>query len=260
MTKEILAMHRFHIEPSSAPSLQIGAEVALPENTSHQIRNVLRLHSGEKITIFTGDEREWTAQLEVIERDAPLAKVRLLEVKNPKVEIKTRITMVMALTRPQRYELALAKCTELGASEFLPVTTDRVLKSDSTISENRMARWKRIVKEAAELSGRVRLPSISSPAPMNSVLARLSHDGTNSIVLWEGAHEPILVDLLMTLGNESHPPDKLSLVFGPVGGFTPEEVKRATEAGARIASLGRRILRTETAAIAAMSITAQILR
>lgn len=253
-------MHRFHIEPSSESSLKVGDEVSLPKNTSHQIHNVLRLQPGEKITVFTGDEREWTAQLEAIERDSPLVKVRLLGVRKPEVEIKTHITMVMALTRPQRYELALAKCTELGATTFLPMLSDRVLKSDSTISENRMARWNRIVKEAAELSGRVRVPSIADPAPMNSTLAQLSDDGTTSIVLWEDAHEPMLLDLLTTLSNEPQPPDRLALVFGPVGGFTPTEVQRATEAGALIASLGNRILRTETAAIAAMSITAQMLR
>ena len=190
-------MHRFHVEPSFAPSLQIGGEVSLPENTSHQIRNVLRLHAGEKIAIFTGDGHEWTAQLEAIERDSPSVTVRLLEVSEPNVEMKTQVAMVMALTRPQRYELALAKCTELGASEFLPIITDHVLKSDSKISSNRMARWNRIVKEAAELSGRVRVPQIADPQPMSSGLSRLRDEGATPILLWEGAREPMLADLLV---------------------------------------------------------------
>lgn len=241
-------------------SLHVGGEVSLPENTSHQIRNVLRLHAREKIAIFTGDGHEWTAQLEAIERDSPSVIVRLLEVSEPNVEMKTHVAMVMALTRPQRYELALAKCTELGASEFLPIITDRVLKSDSKIGENRMARWDRIVKEAAELSGRVRVPQIADPQPMNSAFERLRDEGAISILLWEGAREPMLADLLATIRNGSLPPAKLALVLGPVGGFSPEEAHSATEISARMASLGRRILRTETAAIAAMSITAQILR
>lgn len=253
-------MHRFHIEPSPTTSLQVGGEVSLPENTSHQIRNVLRLHAGEKIAIFTGDGREWTGQLEAIERDSPSVTVRLLEVIEPNVEMKTQVAMVMALTRPQRYELALAKCTELGASEFLPIITDHVLKSDSTISANRMARWNRIVKEAAELSGRVHVPQITDPVSMSSVLARFRDEGATPILLWEGACEPMLADLFASLCDESHSPVKLALFFGPVGGFSPEEAQRAMETGAVIASLGRRILRTETAAIAAMSITAQMLR
>ena len=253
-------MHRFHIEPSSTTSLQVGHEVSLPENTSHQIRNVLRLHAGEKIVIFPGDGREWTAELEVIERALPSVIVRLFGVTEPKVEMKTQVAMVMALTRPQRYELALAKCTELGASHFLPIVTDRVLKSDSKISKSRMARWNRIVKEAAELSGRVRVPQIADPAPINSVLTRLSNDGTTSILLWEDAREPMLADFLMTLRNRPQPPVKLALFSGPVGGFAPDEAQRTTETGAVIASLGHRILRTETAAIAAMSITVQMLR
>lgn len=253
-------MHRFHIDPSPTTLLQVGGEVSLHQNASRQIRNVLRLHSGEKIAIFTGDGREWTVQLETIERDSPSVTVRLLEVSEPNVEMKSHVAMAMALTRPQRYELALAKCTELGASVFLPIITDRVLKSDATIGKNRMARWGRIVKEAAELSGRVRVPQIADPQPINSVLDRLRDEGATSVLLWEGAGEPMLADLLATLRAEGQPPVKLALVFGPVGGFSPEEVQRVTETGAVIASLGRRILRTETAAIAAMSITAQMLR
>ena len=241
-------------------SLHVGSEVSLAENTSHQIRNVLRLHAREKIAIFTGDGHEWTAQLEAIERDSPSVTVRLLEVSEPNVEMKTQVAMVMGLTRPQRYELALAKCTELGASEFLPIITDRVLKSDSKIGENRMARWDRIVKEAAELSERVRVPQIADPQPMSSAFERLRDEGATLILLWESAREPMLADLLETIRNGSLPPAKLALVLGPVGGFTPEEAHSTTEIGARMASLGRRILRTETAAIAAMSITAQILR
>lgn len=253
-------MHRFHIESSSVPTLRVGGEVSLPENTSHQIRNVLRLRAGEKIAMFTGDGREWTAQLEAIERDSPSVTVRLLEVTEPNVEMKTKVAMVMALTRPQRYELALAKCTELGASAFLPIITDHVLKSDSSISANRMARWNRIVKEAAELSGRVRVPQITDPAPMNSVLTRFRDEGATPILLWEDAREPMLADLLATVRTGSSPAAKVALVFGPVGGFSPEEARRAMDTDAVIASLGRRILRTETAAIAAMSITAQMLR
>ena len=252
-------MHRFHIEPSSATSLHIGGKVSLPENTSHQIRNVLRLHPGGKFAIFTGDGREWAAELETVGRGPLSVTVRLTDVAEPNVEMKTRVAMVMALTRPQRYELALAKCTELGASEFIPVITNRVLKSDSTIGNNRMARWNRIVKEAAELSGRVCIPQIVDPQPMNSALQRLSDDGATSILLWEGAHEPMLADLLATLRNSSQPPAKIALTLGPVGGFEPEEASRATETGTRVASLGNRILRTETASIAAMAITAQIL-
>ena len=256
-------MHRFHIDPLTVPSMEIGNRIALPEDTCHQIRNVLRLNTSEKIALFTGDGHEWIAELTLTkgaDRSTPSLNARLLEVGKPNIEMKTNVAMAMALTRSQRYELALAKCTELGAHEFIPILTNRVLKADSTISRNRMARWKRIVKEAAELSGRIRVPPIADPAPMNSMLAQLSDDGTNSIILWESAHETMLVDRLTTLRSRPQPPAKLALVFGPVGGFPPEEVQRATETGADIASLGKRILRTETAAIAAMSITAQILR
>ena len=252
-------MHRFFVDSSLSPKLEVGARIDLPEDVSHQIRNVVRLRVGENFNIFCGDGREWTANLTQA-ADRRHVTAELLTVTDPDVEMSTKVTMVMALTRTQRFEVALAKCTELGASEFRPITTERVLKSDATIGTNRMVRWRRIVVEAAELSGRVRLPAITEAAPMSTVLTELSSQNTAIIFLWEGASEPMLSDLLTDLRNDDQTPDNLAMVLGPVGGFSEDEARRAAEQGAQLTSLGARILRTETAAIAAMSVVAQILR
>ena len=255
-------MHRFHIAPSTAPKFSIGELIALPGNVSHQLRNVLRLRPGEKITLFQGDGREWQAEInspDAQERGKSPVVVRLLDVHVPNIEMQTSVSMVMALTRPQRYELAMAKCTELGAAEFIPVITDRVLKSDATIGHNRKQRWNRIVAEAAELSGRIHVPRIADTRELANVIPQLVSEGANIILLWEGADEPMLSDLLVTLRDDSQGKNNVALVLGPVGGFARDEATRAVELGAMPASLGSRILRTETAAIAAMAIAAQTL-
>ena len=252
-------MHRFYVGSNLPAGSAIGARIDLPKDISHQIRNVLRLRVGESIQIFCGDGREWTANL-MPEIDRGQVSAELSAVTEPDVEMSTRVTMVMALNRPQRYELALAKCTELGAFKFRPIITERVLKSDASINANRMDRWRRIVTEAAELSGRVRLPMITEAAPMSTVLTEISAQNAPTIFLWEGANGPMMSDLLSDMRNGGQSPDDLALVLGPVGGFSENEVRRAVEQGAMLASLGPRILRTETAAIAAMSVVAQFLR
>ena len=123
-----------------------------------------------------------------------------------------------------------------------------------------MVRWRRIVTEAAELSGRVRLPAITNAAPLSTVLTDFSTQNAPIIFLWEGASGPMMSDILTELRNDDQPPNNLALVLGPVGGFSENEAMRAIEKGAMLASLGPRILRTETAAIAAMSVVAQFLR
>lgn len=252
-------MHRFYIDKSLAPNLEVGDRLDLPTHIFHQIVNVLRLRKEEQIALFTGDGLEWIAELITTSHRGD-SIVRLVDVTEPNVEMETEISMLMALTRPQRYELALAKCTELGASEFRPIITERVLKSEATISANRIQRWQRIVCEAAELSGRVRVPNIEEPSRLKDVIPDASNHGASVILLWEDATEPMFADLLYSLRDMPNRPRKVSLVLGPVGGFSESEAQEAIDLGATVASLGPRILRTETAAIAAMSLSAQILR
>ena len=251
-------MHRFYTDPSLTPKLEVDACIDLPKHLSHQIINVLRLRASEQINLFAGDGLEWTAEL-ITAPNSRDATVVLLDVTEPDVEMKIEISMLMALTRPQRYELALAKCTELGASGFRPIITDRVLKSETTIGANRVRRWNRIVCEAAELSGRVRVPNIADPTRLKDAIAEASHDGASVILLWEGTTEPMFAQVLDSLRSSPDPPTKVALILGPVGGFSEDEAKDAIGLGAQVASLGPRILRTETAAIATMSLVAQIL-
>ena len=255
-------MHRFYLESTAAESLQADAAIRLPENVSHQIRNVLRLRADDRIVLFNGDGREWTA---VLDRDGTRTdrssqlSARLVECRTPDVEMRTHVTMAMALTRPQRYELALAKCTELGAHRFVPIVSERVLKADSAIGANRRERWRRITVEAAELSGRVKVPEISEPMPLVDVVDLRSAEQIKVIFLWERTNEPMLADLLDAMRSEEHVPHDVIVVLGPVGGFSEDEAQMVLERGAIHAGLGARVLRTETASIAAMTLAAQIL-
>ena len=251
-------MHRFYIETTHGDRFEVGRQIELPPDTSHQIRNVLRLKHRDHLTLFNGDGKEWNAEL-MRQTTQRTVSVKLIDVAEPDVEMHSRIVMVMALTRPQRYEIALAKCAELGAAAFKPIISERVLKSETQIPENRMKRWKRIVQEASELSGRVKIPAIAEPASFSQTLADLSNENANIIFLWEKAQKPSLAELLQHLKDEHQANQTIALILGPVGGFSENEANIASTNGAKTASLGPRTLRTETAAIASISLATQLL-
>jgi 16S rRNA (uracil1498-N3)-methyltransferase len=141
----------------------------------------------------------------------------------------------------------LEKGTELGVAAFVPVLSSRSLIRPSEASSARLERWRRVVVEAAEQSGRCRLPEISPPLTFAEACA--SAAGLR-ILPWEGETEASLSDVLA--GEKKR--DAVSLFIGPEGGFPPEEVELARQQGVRTVSLGRRILRAETAAIVAAAL------
>ena len=257
-------MHRFYISSDCLAGPAIGDTVLLPDGVSHQTRNVLRLRLGSRVAIFNGDGGEWLAEVVEASKSSDTATrskgmtVRLLERSYPDVELSVNVTMVMALTRAERYETALAKCTELGAARFIPVVSDRVQARDAHTSEHRMSRWRRIVTESSELSGRVRVPNITAPVSLLVALNRLRDSNTPTLFLWEETKEPMLWRELKSLQSGGASIDSIALVIGPVGGFSESEALAAEELGATCASLGRLTLRTETAAITAMSLVSQL--
>lgn len=259
-----MQMHRFYIPIDSFTGTATDDTVLIPNDVSHQIRNVLRLRFGSRIIIFNGDGSEWLA--EVVENPKPSGTgvrskgmtVRLLERSAPDVELSVKATMVMALTRADRYETALAKCTELGGAEFVPVMSDRVQARDAHVSKHRMSRWRRIVTEASELSGRIQVPNIADPVSLLVTLNHLRDSNTPTLFLWEETEYPMLWRKLEALRTSSVPTDSIALVIGPVGGFSESEALSAKQLGATCTSLGKLILRTETAAITAMSLVSQL--
>ena len=233
-------MHRFFV-PEEAVD---GAVVRFPRRVSRQIRRVLRLRPGDTVAVFDGTGREHTARIARLEKEGVQAEIVATSV--PQTEPSARLTLCIAIVKADRLELALEKCTELGAARFLPVITERVQGGAAAApSDRRLARWRRIVQEAAEQSGRLVVPELASPVQFLEAVSAAASEGP-ALLLYEGEQGPGLAGALA--GTR---PDALSLFVGPVGGFAPAEVDAAVRAGASVISLGNRILRTETAAIAA---------
>jgi len=235
-------VHRFFV-PAEAIE---GTIVRLPRDASRQVRRVLRLRPGDSIAVFDGTGREHTACITTLERDGVQAEVTATS--TPQTEPSTRVTLCIAIVKPDRLELAFEKCTELGAARFVPVITDRVQGGAAAAPSNRrLARWRRIVREAAEQSGRLIVPEVGTAVQLLEAVRVAAADGP-ALLLYEGEEGPGIGGTLSGLR-----PAALSLFVGPVGGLTPAEVDAAVQAGASVVSLGRRVLRSETAAIAALA-------
>jgi 16S rRNA (uracil1498-N3)-methyltransferase len=232
--------HRFYIPPERIS----GGRIQFTDEQRKQLRNVLRLGPGDVVRVFDGSGREFTVRLESL--DGGAAGV-VFEASTPDTEPRVRLTLVQGLPKGEKLELVLQKCTEIGVSEFLIADTARsVPRISADRFPGRLERWRSVVREAAEQSGRVRLPSVEGIVSFKQAVERVASYGS-ALIAWEEERGRALMDLL----PELDPHQDVAILIGPEGGFTTEEVNLAVQAGITPVSLGRRILRTETAAIVA---------
>ena len=230
-----------------------GGEVPLPEHVARQVATVLRMRPGDPVVLFDGAGGEWRAALAAVGRGS--ATARLLAYDVPGREPALRLTLCQALLKADRFEWVIQKGTELGVAEFVPLVTRRVVAADRVgaaggpaASESKLARWRRIAVEAAEQSGRLAVPLVHPPRSLEAAL----ESRAPRLVCWEDERRlPFPAALGEVVGGGSN---EVAVFVGPEGGFTPEEVQAATAAGARAASLGPRILRSETAAVVAAAL------
>jgi 16S rRNA (uracil1498-N3)-methyltransferase len=207
---------------------------------ARQLGRVLRLGPGDHVLLLDGSGDACEVELSEIGRDLVVGRVLSREpVGEPAVEL----TLYVAMLRPERFEWVLQKGTELGASRFVPVQFARSLPADRA-DGRKGERWRRIIREAAEQACRGRLPGLA--APLSFADACVAAGAAElPLILWEGAAPP-LRNLLRRPG-----PASVAILSGPEGGIAEEELTAAGQRGIMPVSLGPRILRAETAPIAA---------
>jgi 16S rRNA (uracil1498-N3)-methyltransferase len=209
----------------------------------HHLR-VLRVAAGDRIEVFDGRGRAWEAEVLAVERDH--AVVRLGEART--APAGRTIAIVQALPKADRLELVLQKGTELGAAAFHPAVAERSLvRLSPSAAEVRRERWQRIAAEAARQCGRHDVPTVHPLLPLVAAVRALA-SGTRVLVLDEEEQGLRLTDAT------GEPDAALALVVGPEGGLTRAEVDALRALGGRSVSLGPLVLRTETAALAALAV------
>jgi len=218
-----------------------GGRARLAPEEWHYLRHVLRLPAGAPLAVFDGEGGEHPAVLPAAGEELELGPRR--EVAAPAAVV----WLAFAPPRGDRGDLLVEKAVELGVARLAPFEAARsVVKLDRERGAARAARWRRIAAEAARQCGRAEVPVVDEPMPLAAALA-LGPPGLRRLLFYEGGGEPLHEHL------DPAAPGHLALV-GPEGGFTPAEVGAALAAGARVVSLGPRILRAETAGIAAVAL------
>ncbi|MGD8604615.1 MAG: RsmE family RNA methyltransferase [Anaerolineales bacterium] len=229
-------MHRFFVPPNAIHSNR----VEFPERAAHQIRNVFHMNPGDRVKVLDDSGWEYQVALQLVSRKAVIGDVELraLVENEPEVEL----TLFAALLKKDNFEWVLQKCTELGIGIVVPILTERTVMAEP--SDHKLERWHRIVMEAAEQSGRGRLPRLEDPIDLDQALERLS-DFSQTLFFWEEARQG---DLRQVIGGD-WVKGPLACMVGPEGGFSEDEAQRVQAAGGLPISLGPRILRAETAAV-----------
>jgi len=224
-------MHRFFVDSAPAERAFLTGEQA------RQIATVLRLKPGERI-VLVADLVDHEVELQAV---APAQVTGKVVARRPvATELPFRLTLAVPVLKGDRTEEIIEATSQLGVSRFVPFTSTRSVVRD--LSPAKRERWQKIAREAAETSHRGAIPRVDELVPWGSLFVHL--DG-RIVVCWEEATGPRLA--------EASPTGDVTLVTGPEGGISAEEIAAARSHDAAIASLGTRILRAETAAIAAVA-------
>lgn len=241
-------MHHFFVESSQVQNDVIRIEGG---DVNH-IKNVLRMKPGEEISVsIPGDDREYRCGIEEIKDDEVICSLRFI--KEEGVELPFKITLFQGLPKADKMELIIQKAVELGAYEIVPVKTERsVVKLDDKKAKQKCERWQGISEAAAKQSRRGMIPEVTLPLTMKEAVAR-AKEMTVACIPYELAEGMEETKRFLEEMCEKKT-GTIGIFIGPEGGFTKEEVELAREAGVTPVSLGRRILRTETAGMTMLSI------
>ncbi len=217
-------------------------EIVLEAAATRHLAQVLRLKPGMEITLFNGDSREYQAQLTACSKEGATAMV--LTASEPEPQPPLSIHLAIGISKGERMEFALQKSVELGVMEITPLFTQRcVVRLQGERLEKRLNHWRGIVTAACEQSGRCLIPQLHQATDLATWLANRNGGG---ILLDHRSNSSTFADL-------PAPTDEICLLIGPEGGLDENERKLATAAGFTGVRLGPRIMRTETAPLAAIS-------
>lgn len=234
-------MHRFYADESKCS----GDTVYLTADDAKHALRVLRMKTGEAAEIFLQGRRYSAALLEPQGEDVSLKLIEEL----PSTEAQLRITLYQGLPKADKMELIVQKAVELGADTIVPVAMSRcVVQLNARDGQKKQERWQKIAREAGKQSARCSIPCVEAPLPFRALADRLAGHQA-AVVPWEDAAGYGLKQF-----HQEHPDVKdIAVVIGPEGGMSAEEIAVMERVGCRQVTLGPRILRTETAGLAAVS-------
>lgn len=223
--------------------LAIGENIELPKDAARHIM-VLRLSAGDTLTLFNGLGGEYHARITRIDRQRVTTEI--VSHSSREAELPYRITLAQGIPEATKMDWIIEKAVELGVSDIIPLAAQRsVVRLDKDRAEKRLSRWQAIAISAAQQCGRNRLPHIASPVGTGEYLRQTTP--SPRILFSPRATETL------SEWTRRQKPQNITLLIGPEGGFSPEEENMAEQQGVTFLSMGPRILRTETAGLAAVA-------
>ena len=242
-------MYHFFIQPE-----QVAAEeVTILGSDVNHIKNVLRMKQGEKICVNDGSH-EYLCSIAHLETESVTASIE--QVSDKTSELPAKIVLFQGLPKADKMETIIQKCVELGVYEIVPVQMKRcVVKLDSKKEEAKRKRWQAISESAAKQAGRGLIPQVH---PLMTYKEALAYAAGMEHILVPFEHAKNM-EATRTALTAVKPGEQVAIFIGPEGGFEDEEVAQAEAQGARAITLGRRILRTETAGMAVLAMLGYVL-
>ncbi|MEG6520769.1 16S rRNA (uracil(1498)-N(3))-methyltransferase [Desulfotomaculum sp. 1211_IL3151] len=237
-------MPRFFVQPE-----QINSDTALIKGPDvKHISRVLRMAVGDSLTLLDGRGNVYLA--EIVEINKEEVQCKILEQQTANSEPKIQVTLVQGLPKGDKMETIIQKCTELGVSRVIPLAAARsVVKLDANKAADRQQRWQRVAMEAAKQCRRAGIPEVHRVSDWDTILAKLPPDAL-VLMPWEAEKSQSLGEILR---QKTVAPPEVYIFIGPEGGFEDDEAQRLKDKGYHLVTLGNRILRTETAGPAALT-------
>jgi 16S rRNA (uracil1498-N3)-methyltransferase len=237
-------------------ALQSGSVVELPRETGAHLAKVLRARGGDEIVLFNGDGREFTGVIEQVQGarvSASIGAAHGIDRESP-----FQLTLVQCVPRGDRMDFIVQKATELGVVRIVPVLSQRsVVRLDGSQSASKQTHWRAVAVSACEQCGRNRVPSVETPLPLLNYLGALAAQSTAGdllrLVLEPAAQRTEARARPMDIAT-AQSASRAQIAIGPEGGFAPEELEAFDLSAFSRLALGPRVLRTETAAIAAIAV------
>ena len=238
-------MHRFFVEEPG-----IGENgITITGGDVNHIKNVLRMSAGEKICVINGqNNREYYCEITAIGNDA--VETRICEVRESDQELKNKIVLFQGLPKSDKMELIIQKAVELGVHTIVPVSTERtVVKLDAKKEANKRKRWMNISESAAKQSGRLYIPEVTPVVSYKEALS-MAKEMDIRLIPYELAEG---MEKTREIMSNIRPEQSIAVFIGPEGGFESSEIEKAMEIGIQPITLGKRILRTETAGLVTLA-------
>jgi 16S rRNA (uracil1498-N3)-methyltransferase len=220
----------------------------------HHLRTVMRAKVGESVVLVDGERRQaYLATLQTLEKRTLSVQIEQLLTKAAS-ELPS-VTLAVALIKEQRWDWLIQKATELGVTAIQPITSERtIIKLAEKDIPKKQERWEAVMRSAAEQSEGLFIPAILPPVSVKALCDQVSAQVQRILLAERGAHRDTLQTTLRKYSSQQHSPDQtLLFAIGPEGGWTDGELAQFEQAGFAFASLGQRIMRSETAAVAAMA-------